>query len=532
MMSNFYAYLLEASLMLTVLYGGYYFVLRDKAQPLFNRIYLLTSLLAGILIPLLHIPLQASTWSAAPIVWQPASQAWNYLPELVIYADKGAGTADAWVTFHWLTIFGCVYFGGLLISLALTIRRILSLRKLLNSFPFHYSEDKSYQLAPTGGRFPTFSFLHYVFWDDTAPLNEREAQQIIRHEEAHVKQKHSYDLLLLEFLTAFLWFNPLLYFYRHSLQQVHEHLADHYVLQQAESAAYLKLMVKQSLRQANIPLVSTFFQHNTLNRIRMIQTKPSRPILRGLFGLTLAFAVFFVVACEEEADTIEREPLTKELTAADHLATESKLVVVKTPNAGKVKTGKSESGEKMLLEITTPETIYTLTSFKDAETFKKAAEIVEQLDPEEQDFEDKLVDKLIKISGETLQMQFQPVAQEGAFPESIENPAKQKIPDEQIFEVVEEQPRPVGGMDAFYTLIENELKYPAQAKRLGVEGRVFVQFVVHENGKVSDVRTVKGIGAGADAEAIRVIKQTRWEPGRQKGQAVKVRMVMPILFKL
>lgn len=110
--------------------------------------------------------------------------------------------------------------------------------------------------------------------------------------------------------------------------------------------------------------------------------------------------------------------------------------------------------------------------------------------------------------------------------------APEEEPVEQIFEVVEEQPTPEGGMEAFYKFVGKELKYPAQANRMGVEGRVFVQFIVDEKGNVSEVKAVKGIGAGCDEEAVRVIKQTKWNPGKQRGRAVKVRMIMPVLFKL
>ena len=110
--------------------------------------------------------------------------------------------------------------------------------------------------------------------------------------------------------------------------------------------------------------------------------------------------------------------------------------------------------------------------------------------------------------------------------------APEEEPVEQIFEVVEEQPTPEGGMEAFYKFVGKELNYPAQANRMGVEGRVFVQFIVDEKGNVSEVKAVKGIGAGCDEEAVRVIKQTKWNPGKQRGRPVKVRMIMPVLFKL
>lgn len=104
---------------------------------------------------------------------------------------------------------------------------------------------------------------------------------------------------------------------------------------------------------------------------------------------------------------------------------------------------------------------------------------------------------------------------------------------EQIFTIVEDQPTPEGGMAAFYQFVQKNLKYPAQARRMGIEGKVFVQFVVDKDGSLTEVQAVKGIGAGCDEEAVRVIKEApKWKPGKQRGRSVKVRMILPITFKL
>ena len=104
---------------------------------------------------------------------------------------------------------------------------------------------------------------------------------------------------------------------------------------------------------------------------------------------------------------------------------------------------------------------------------------------------------------------------------------------DEIFTVVEEQPMPKGGMEAFYKYVQESLKYPAQAREMGIEGKVFVQYVVNDFGEISDVKVVKGIGAGCDEAAAQVVKNSpAWLPGRQNGEAVKVRMVIPINFKL
>ncbi len=104
---------------------------------------------------------------------------------------------------------------------------------------------------------------------------------------------------------------------------------------------------------------------------------------------------------------------------------------------------------------------------------------------------------------------------------------------EEIFTIVEDQPEPQGGMGAFYQYISKNLQYPNQARRMGIEGKVFVQFVVDKDGTITEVQAIKGIGAGCDEEAVKVIQNApKWKPGKQRGRPVKVRMILPITFKL
>lgn len=110
-------------------------------------------------------------------------------------------------------------------------------------------------------------------------------------------------------------------------------------------------------------------------------------------------------------------------------------------------------------------------------------------------------------------------------------PAEEEV--EEVFTIVEDQPEFPGGMAAFYKYVGDNMDYPSQARRMGIEGRVYVQFVVDKDGTVTEVKAVKGIGAGCDEEAERVLREApKFKPGKQRGRAVKVRMVLPIIFKL
>ncbi len=104
---------------------------------------------------------------------------------------------------------------------------------------------------------------------------------------------------------------------------------------------------------------------------------------------------------------------------------------------------------------------------------------------------------------------------------------------EKIFTVVEETASPKGGMATFYQFVKDNIQYPPQAKRMGIQGRVYVEFVIAKDGSLTDVHVVKGIGAGCDEEAVRIVQSApSWNPGRQRGKPVRQRYTLPIIFKM
>ncbi len=110
---------------------------------------------------------------------------------------------------------------------------------------------------------------------------------------------------------------------------------------------------------------------------------------------------------------------------------------------------------------------------------------------------------------------------------------EEEIAEDVIFTVVEDQPSFPGGEEARIRYLQENLRYPQMAREAGIQGTVFVTFVVERDGSVTDVRVIRGIGGGCDEEAIRVVRNMpRWTPGRQRGQPVRVQFNMPIRFVL
>lgn len=112
-------------------------------------------------------------------------------------------------------------------------------------------------------------------------------------------------------------------------------------------------------------------------------------------------------------------------------------------------------------------------------------------------------------------------------------PPEPAAESERIWTVVEVPPQFPGGADALYPHVREFLKYPEKAIEQGVQGIVHLTFVVETDGTLSDIKVLRGIGAGCDEEALRIVRgMPKWKPGTQRGKAVRVQYNLPIRFKL
>ena len=101
-----------------------------------------------------------------------------------------------------------------------------------------------------------------------------------------------------------------------------------------------------------------------------------------------------------------------------------------------------------------------------------------------------------------------------------------------VYDVVEQMPEFPGGMPAMIEFLQTNLKYPSDAKKQNVGGRVLVMFVVEVDGTISNVRVARNVFPSLDAEAVRVVKaMPKWNPGKEKGKPVRVNFSLPVVFK-
>jgi len=298
MMTSFFFYLAQVSICLSVFYAFYFFFLRKDNFFQINRFYLLFTASLSFLIPLFQI--ESS-------VVQPLTQA-TFLGlerdiQNVIVIDDYAST------FSFEQILMSVY----LLGFAFMFLKIsVSLIYLFRLFKINEKQkNENGYIVFTKKIQPVFSFLNIIFWSNKNTYSEEERKQIILHEQVHIRQKHSLDILFLEFINAVLWFNPFIYFYKKSLKITHEYIADEHLFQQQNFRLdYVSLLMKEAGKsnRNSLPVVHTFFNNQLKQRLIMIKNinKPSSKfkLLGCLPIIALLFASFGIQPTASAQDNL------------------------------------------------------------------------------------------------------------------------------------------------------------------------------------------------------------------------------------
>jgi TonB family protein len=483
-MSN---YLIELLVIHSVLVLGYWFFLRKEQQYAKMRFYLIVATLLALIIPALKLPRLFSSTEPMP------SAAMEAIP---LDAMTVTATTDR-----------LFWDDKLLIQIYLVVSLFFLLKFVLGIIYLFYLERKSSYVLFDGlyirkvsNIAGSFSFFNWIFLSEETNLHGEENAVILQHEKAHSRLGHSYDIVFFDLFRACFWWLPTAWFLRKEIKIIHEYQADAYALKSYDIDRYSSVLISATLKTNGLSLASSFHDGLILKRLTAMkkQVKNVSPWKIATLSL-LGVSLFVVFACTEELDeeikrmgnesnaiTFEQLPLSMQNSFAE---IKGELSFVKV---------NMQEGDQQLdmeeLQNIDPELIYALNVDKDNNVIYMA------LKKDGANF-DYLANQS-KTAGET-------------------------------FTVVEEQPSFEGGMDAFYRYIASEMKYPLQARQQGIEGRIFVQFVVEKDGSLSDVQAIKGIGSGCDDEAVRVIQNApSFKPGKQRGKPVRVRMVMPITFKL
>ena len=418
-MNEVLIYLFEASVCLTVSLLVYRGLFSGLTFFTWNRAALLSILGLSLIIPLL---------SFEGVSFGPQGVREFTLPTFQV-GDQVEVEASTWT---WLELVFVGYLAGAIFVAARLVLGFMISQRLIGQAQLARFQDHWVAIHP---EFIPASFFEYILMPEFDPEDPKQ-RQILAHESVHVRLKHSWDLLLVNFAKVLFWFNPLIYIFEKSLREVHEYQADQGVTSQVSPKEYATLLLQLITPKPGWQFMNNFNQFQTKKRIMMLTRSTSSPVEKVRFlallpALGILFAVF---SCEI---TPEQE-------------IEGPTQVEKTQSLGPSNLG---------------------------------ARISEEAD--------------------------------------------------EVFDITEVQPEPPGGMEGWTNYLLKNLKYPEEARKMGVEGTVIVMFVINSDGTIRDAEILRGIGAGADQEAIRVVLESpNWTPAYQRGRAVASRMRLPVRFSL
>lgn len=366
-----------------------------------------------------------------------------------------------------------------------------------------------YTAVFTGKEHGSYSFFNYAFFP-----NENVSAEIVRHEMSHIAHHHSADILFVELMMILQWFNPFIYLYKRELQSLHEYMADRDVVATGiDKQNYMMLILQQCTAVDFSNMSNNFSFILTKKRLKMItQNKKAKGVvIKALLTLPL-FALLLFANCQTNGQ--------------NNKPTEKAVEAEKPVDTGKLTNFKLSDGCILSfsdpLEITftdeeasISETKYylDLNDIKNDTTFMIGEhEIVAVKNHDEYN------SLSVKIDGKDLDINFLGGMVKDDTEVSSDPDTPATFPDGE-FKMVE--------------YLRDNLKYPEPAKKKGIEGKVYIQFVVEEDGSITNVKIMRSVNKWLDAEAFRVIKSMpKWNPGTQNGEPVRTTMMLPINFKI
>ena len=519
---TFVHYLVQVNLYLALFYGFYRLMLSNETFYNLNRIYLVGSAVLSF-----GIPFWYSDYIQSFFITQQVNEVFYTVLSPAVFGVK-TSAKDPFTWFDLLKIF----YGSCTVFLSIKlIFNFLQLKRILEN-------SENYSKFGAG-----FSFFNFVFVDKDLQKHE----VILKHEYVHIKQLHSADVILFEIIAVLCWFNPVVYFFKKSVKNIHEFIADDIASRLEDSKAdYAMLLFSQQFGLNPHQLTNQFIDKSTLKRrIEMLNKPRSRKIALLKYGFTAPlFALMLVIASASIANNNGIKKVEKiVVSTAEMPITELTILPIKeiltekeAPVKGKVtaaEDGKPLPGVSITVKgkhmgtttdingnysinaSSTDELIFTFVGFETSTV----------------PVTDKKIINVSLRSGSQTSMEGRGQALSEIVVAGLKPTANFK--SEEIFTTVEENPSFNGGIVELYRFIGKNLRYPIEARNKHVDGKVFVKFIVRADGSTSDISVLKGIGAGCDEEVVRVIgMMPKWNPGKQSGKPVSVYFTMPVSFIL
>ena len=394
---------------------------------------------------------------------------------------------------------------------------------------------------------------------------------ILAHEEAHVRHRHSYDVVVVEVLTALQWFNPVVWFLRQELRTLHEYEADASVLSRGfDESQYIHLLMQKATGIQACALANGINTHRTKKRIlMMLKPKSNRKVwLKALYVVPVTLVSLALTAktvVDYKTATPEDNLVTEELIQYNSKMSDAEFVnYVKQQQAAGLK--QSDLVQSMLNEGNgiSRARILHLNGVYGSE--KGNLFIVDGKEVSRGDFNEIKPETIASVTVMDVGPAKKVYGEKGRYGATIvetKHAATDASPKEEdrVFDICEQMPSFPGGDAKLMEFIARNIKYPKVATENGVQGRVMVKFIVEKDGSLSNLKVLdnpkssplnmvvvtaympdkerqdaEAHNAGVQAirdEALRVVKaMPRWTPGRQNGKVVRCYFVIPVTYRL
>ncbi|WP_302577353.1 M56 family metallopeptidase [Phocaeicola barnesiae] len=541
-MGTFLVYILKSSLCLSLFYLFYRLLLSKETFHRFNRIALLGVMLISCLLPLVRVTVDRATVVNTSVMLVEE--------DMLMYPWEMQTVVQEEAAFPWREWLVAVYLLGIFFFLLRNLWSLVRMLYLIRHSRCRQMENGICLVIHQAG-FAPFSWMKYIVISQT-DLDEN-GTDILIHEEAHIRNRHSLDLLLVELCVWLQWFNPAAWLLKQELQNVHEYEADEAVLRQGiDAKRYQMLLIKKAVG-ARLYSIANSFNHSSLKkRITMMIRKKSNPWARAKYLYVLPLAAVTVAAFArpeiseplDEISSVKVNDLSaitgnnspENLSVASNSAADVTLKMKVTDQ-----TGSPIVGASVLIVNSTSG---TLTDLEGNFTLKvgddqrisvsyigmKSVELSAKECLEKQIKEVRLTSDADSGPQLTVVSQSSESASQKA---PQHNTTSEPQNTEEVFMVVENMPEFPGGLNACLKFLADHVAYPKEAAEKKIQGRVIVQFVVMKDGSIANARVIRSVDPLLDAEALRVIGlMPKWKPGTQRGQAVNVKFTMPITFRL
>ena len=500
-----FAYSLSSSLLLAVMYMAYKWMLASERQHAFNRVILWSIYIVA----LTAVPLAG----VIPSLLRPEPQGLISLAEIdmsdlaVLPVDGLSGLPDP--TGHTIghtiaRILLITYLVGVVAVTLHTLMVALRLAMIVRQGESLVIGGRRVRLISSTSIAP-FSVMNVIVMSrrdfaEAGPM-------ILAHECCHVRLRHWIDLLMAQLVAIFQWYNPASWLMREEMKAVHEYQADAGVIASgADVKQYQMLLIKKAVG-ARFPSLANSLNHSKLKkRITMMYNSRTSRVrrLRALAIIPALGTALFVTnlpAVADVLDTASRASLVIPDSKVTQNPANEQLPASDLPAPAQSGTPATAANPDSTVEVVS---VSTMPS--------------------------KNLDEVTVV------------AHSGCAPTKPSTPKTDKTRQatpattsgDRVYDVVEHRPKYSGGEEALFRYIAENVRYPEDARRDSIQGRVILRFVVTPEGKVSNPTILRGVSPSIDAEAIRVVSAIpeRFIPGTVGGEPVSVNYHLPIVFKL